>query len=217
MEINELVKNVLFGTEITEAEKKMQRYGKEFADRKKTYDKQVKEIVIEIGKYTERIGETEELPKTQILRLLQHLGYKKYREVDAAMKDDAFLEKYAELCIQYQKTAQQLLQLCNEKENGIRMAEEKAGWQMKQEKHQLYKENKEKCDNLHRKLENAKKSKKEYSEKLSKVDSLYHRGKGMEGYFPSPWSFRELDNTYRQNSMRKDELLRWFENYPNIS
>ena len=217
LEINELVKNVLFGTEVTEAEKKMQRYGKEFADRKKTYDKQVKEIAVEIGKYTERIEETEELPKTQILRLLQRLGYKKYREVDAAMKDDAFLEKYSELCAQYQKSAQQLLQLCNEKENGMRMAEEKAAWQMKREKYQLYRESEEKRSNLRQKLEKAKRSKKEHSEKLSKVDSLYQRGEGMEGYFPNPWSFRELDNTYRQNSMRKDELLRWFENYQNIS
>lgn len=63
LEINELVKNVLFGTEVTEAEKKMQRYGKEFADRKKTYDKQVKEIAVEIGKYTERTGEQRNCPR----------------------------------------------------------------------------------------------------------------------------------------------------------
>ena len=217
LEINELVKNVLFGTEVTEAEKKMQRYGKEFADRKKTYDKQVKEIAVEIGKYTERTGGTEELPKTQILSLLQRLGYKKYREADAAMKDDAFLEKYSELCAQYQKSAQQLLQLCNEKENGMRMAEEKAAWQTKRGKYQLFRENEEKRSNLRQKLEKAKRLKKEYSEKLSKVDSLYQRGEGMEGYFSNPWSFRELDNTYKQNSMRKDELFRWFENYQNIS
>lgn len=91
----------------------MQRYGKEFADRKKTYDKQVKEIAAEIRKYAEGIEETEKLPKIQILRLLQRLGYKKYREADAAMKDDEFLEKYSGLCAQYQETAQQLLQLCN--------------------------------------------------------------------------------------------------------
>lgn len=217
LEINELVKNVLFGTEVTEAEKKMQRYGKEFADRKKTYDKQVKEIAAEIRKYTEGIEETEKLPKTQILRLLQRLGYKKYREADAAMKDDEFLEKYSGLCAQYQETAQQLLQLCNERENRMRMAEEKAAWQTKREKYQLYRESEEKRSNLRQKLEKAKRSKKEYSEKLSKVDSLYQRGQGMEGYFPNPWSFRELDNTYRQNSMRKDELLQWFENYQNIS
>lgn len=217
LEINELVKNVLFGTEVTEAEKKMQRYGKEFADRKKTYDKQVKEIAAKIRKYTEGIEETEELPKTQILRLLQRLGYKKYREADAAMKDDEFLEKYSGLCAQYQKTAQQLLQLCNEKENGMQIVQEKAAWQTKREKYQLYRESEEKRSNLRQKLEKAKRSKKEYSEKLSKVDSMYQRGEGMEGYFPNPWSFRELDNTYRQNSMRKDELLRWLENYQNIS
>lgn len=217
LEINELVKNVLFGTEVTEAEKKMQRYGKEFADRKKTYDKQVKEIADKIRKYTKEIEKTEELPKTQILRLLQRLGYKKYREADAAMKDDEFLEKYSGLCAQYQKTAQQLLQLCNEKENGMQIVHEKAAWQMKWEKYQLYRESEEKRSNLRQKLEKAKRSKMVYSEKLSKVDSLYQRGEGMEGYFPNPWSFRELDNTYRQNSMRKDELLRWFENYQNIS
>ncbi len=217
LEINELVKNVLFGTEVTEAEKKMQRYGKEFADRKKTYDKQIKEIAVELGKYKGRIEETEELPKTQMLRLLQSLGYKKYREADIAMKDDAFLKKYSELCVQYRKTAEQLLQLCNEKESGMHIVREKSVWQTKREKYQLYRENEEKRSNLRQKLEKAKRLKKEYSEKLSKVDSLYHRGEGMEGYFPNPWSFRELDNTYRQNSMRKDELLRWFKNYQNIS
>ena len=217
LEINELVKNVLFGTEVTEAEKKMQRYGMEFADRKKTYDKQVKEITAEIGKYAGRIEEIEELPKAEILRLLQRLGYKKYIEADVAMKDDVFLEKYSELCAQYQKTAEQFLQLCNEKENGMWMTQQKATWQMKREKHQLYRENEENCSNLRQKLENAKRLKKEYSEKLSKVDNLYHGGEGMDGDFPNQWSFRELDNAYRQNSMKKDELLRWFENYQNIS
>lgn len=217
LEINELVKNVLFGTEVTEAEKKMQRYGKEFADRKKTYDKQIKEIVVEIENYKGRIEETEELPKVEMLRLLHRLGYKKYRETDIEMKDEAFLEKYSELCAQYQKTAEQLLRLCSEKENGMQIVQEKAAWQTKREKHQLYGENKEKYSNLRQKQENARRLKKEYSEKLSKVDSLYHRGEGMEGNFPNQWSFRELDTAYRQNSMRKDELSRWFENYQNIS
>ncbi len=217
LEINELVKNVLFGTEVTEAEKKMQRYGKEFAGRKKTYDKQIKEIAVEIGNYKGRIEETEELPKVEMLCLLHHLGYKKYRETDIEMKDEAFLEKYSELCAQYQKTAEQLLRLCSEKENGMQIVQEKAAWQTKREKHQLYEENKEKCSNLRQKQENARRLKKEYSEKLSKVDSLYHRGEGMEGNFSNQWSFRELDTAYRQNSMRKDELSRWFKNYQNIS
>lgn len=133
------------------------------------------------------------------------------------MKDDEFLEKYSGLCAQYQKTAQQLLQLCNEKENGMQIVQEKAAWQTKWEKYQLYRESEEKRSNLRQKLEKAKRLKTEYSEKLSKVDSLYQRGEGMEGCFPNSWSFRELDNTNRQNSMRKDELLRWFENYQNIS
>ena len=132
------------------------------------------------------------------------------------MKDEAFLEKYMELCAQYRKTAEQLLQLCSEKENGVQIVQEKAAWRTKREKHQLYRENKEKCSNLRQKLEDARRLKKEYSEKLSKVDSLYHRGEGMDGIFPNQWSFRELDNAYRQNSMKKDELLRWFENYQNI-
>lgn len=216
LEINELVKNVLFGTEVTEAEKKMLRYGKEFADRKKTYDKQIKEIVVEIGKYTGKIEKIEELPKTEILYLLHQLRYKRYVETDAELNDEVFVEKYSELCAQYYKAAEQLMQLCNEKEDGKWIAQEKSAWQMKREKHRLYKENEEKLNNLRQKLETSKRIKYEYSEKLSKVDNLYYQGQGMQGIFSNQWSFREWDNAYRKNDMIKGELLQWLENYQNV-
>lgn len=48
LDINELVKNVLFGLEVTEAELKMQRYGRAFADKKKEYSKRLKELLSEM-------------------------------------------------------------------------------------------------------------------------------------------------------------------------
>ena len=48
LDIYELVKNVLFGLEVTDAELKMQRYGRAFADKKKEYNKRLKEILSEM-------------------------------------------------------------------------------------------------------------------------------------------------------------------------
>lgn len=216
LDINELVKNVLFGTEVTEAEKKMRRYGKEFADRKKAFDKQLKEMTAEIRKFAENMEDVEELPKAEILDLLQGLGYKRYREDAAALKDEAFLDKYSELCAHYDKAAEQLLQLCSEKEDGKWIAKEKAAWQIKRERHQLYRENEEKWINLRQKLENSKRMISEYNAKLSKADDLLRQGEGMEGVFPEQWSFVEWDNLCKRNETKIEKLTQWLENYQSV-
>lgn len=216
LEINELVKNVLFGTEVTEAEKKMQRYGKEFADRKKAYDKQVKEIATEIKERAEKNGAVEDIPKEEIMRYLQQLGYKKYRDEDVELKEDAFLKKYLEIVADYHEDAERLLELCGEGEDAKYISREKVDLLSKKEKHQLYREIKSKVENLRQKKDDSKKLILEYTNRMSEIDNLYHQGEGMEGVFLSRWDFRDQDNEYQKKAARKDDLKQWLEKYQNI-
>jgi len=216
LEINELVKNVLFGTEVTEAEKKMRRYGKEFADRKKAYDKQVREIAAEIKEKAEKDGTMEDIPKEEIMRYLRQLGYKKYREEDVELKEDAFLKKYLEIVADSHEDAERLLELCSEGEDAKCISRKKAEFLSKKEKHQLYRENERKVENLRRKQEDSKKLISEYTNRMSEIDNLYHQGEGMEGIFLNRWDFRDQDNEYKRKTVRKDELEQWLKKYQNI-
>ena len=216
LEINELVKNVLFGTEITEAEKKMQRYGKEFADRKKAYDKKGKENMLDLKEQLGKMKAVESLPKEEIMGLLQGLGYKKFSIEEKGLEDYVFLKKLSELCARYHGEANQLFYLCGENEDGRGIAEKKAEWQIKREKYQLYKENEKRLSIIRQKRKDSKKLIHEYSEKLSRADDLYCQANVVEGAFSNKWDFQEWDNAYRQSIRKNEELVQWMERYRDV-
>lgn len=211
LEINELVKNVLFGTEVTEAEKKMQRYGAEFADRKRGFDRQIKEInaaIMERAK--EETGE--DLPKEEILRDLRLLGYKRSvgEEDVQGYSSDTFLKKLLEIVILYQKDAEHLTELCEEEENGREILRQKTELL---EKYHSYQENQRKLQFVNQRQEKSRKIIQKYDKKLSEVSTLRSRGEGMEKLFFGRWDFLEQDNEYRQNAEKKERLERWLEEY----
>lgn len=116
LDINELVKNVLFGLEVTEAEIKMQRYGKAFADKKKEYSKRLKEISLEMDglqdDYDMKVFTMEDVD-----RELKGLGYKG-EVVSKDQSIDNILSNYRRILLEYNQYVEMLLLKCDKDETG---------------------------------------------------------------------------------------------------
>lgn len=121
LDIYELVKNVLFGLEVTDAELKMQRYGRAFADKKKEYNKRLKEILSEMDgiqvNYDIKNFSIEDIGSE-----FKRLGYKG----EIVLKDggiDRILSNYRKILLESNQYVEMMQLKCDKDETGITIME----------------------------------------------------------------------------------------------
>ncbi|HBV81551.1 MAG TPA: hypothetical protein DEB74_01865, partial [Lachnospiraceae bacterium] len=121
LDIYELVKNVLFGLEVTDAELKMQRYGRAFADKKKEYNKRLKEILSEMDgiqvNYDIKNFSVEDIGSE-----FKRLGYKG----EIVLKDggiDRILSNYRKILLESNQYVEMMQLKCDKDETGITIME----------------------------------------------------------------------------------------------
>lgn len=215
LNINELVKNVLFGLEVTEAEQKMQRYGKAFADKKKEYGKQL-ELILQGMSEIQIDYDIKGISVEELREEFQELGYKgEFILINQTF--DGILNNWRELLLGSNQYVDMLILRCDEDETGISIMEK-----MKElnEKRKLFQDSKMRREKLRQNLQKLhQKSKDNHSflkklyEKIQNVKALIQQGEGMRYSFSCKRDFLMLKNEYEKNSNMKEELANWVNQY----
>lgn len=215
LDINELVKNVLFGLEVTEAELKMQRYGRAFADKKKEYSKRLKEISLKMEgiqvDYDIKLLSTEDIDSE-----FKRLGYKG----EIVLKDqriDSILSSYRKILLESNQHVEMLLLKCDKDETGAAIMERTNRLNERREKYRTLVTKQEQLRQnirrFHQKSEDNSLLLKRLYEKIQNVKILIQQGKGMENTFFCKEDFLLLKDEYEKNCSIKKELLNWIDQY----
>ena len=215
LDIYELVKNVLFGLEVTDAELKMQRYGRAFADKKKEYNKRLKEILSEMDgiqvNYDIKNFSVEDIGSE-----FKRLGYKG----EIVLKDggiDRILSNYWKILLESNQYVEMMQLKCDKDETGITIMEksEKLNENRKISRTIVAKQEQLRQDiqKLQQKSKDNSQLLKKIYEKSNTVKMLIQLGEGMENTFLCKQDFLSLKNEYEQNRNIKNELLNWIDQY----
>lgn len=215
LDINELVKNVLFGLEVTEAELKMQRYGRAFADKKKEYIKRLKEISLEMDgiqdDYDIKLLSIEDIDSE-----FKRLGCK--REIVLKnQRIDSILSSYRKILLESNQYVEMLLLKCDKDETGAAIMERADKLNERREKYRTLVTKQEQLrQNIRRFHQKSKDNSlllKRLYEKIQNVKILIQQGKGMENKFFCKQDFLSLKDEYEKNCSIKKELLNWIDQY----
>lgn len=215
LDINELVKNVLFGLEVTEAELKMQRYGRAFVDKKKEYSKRLNEILTEIdglqADYDIKIFSMDDIDIE-----FKRLGYKG----DIALKDqgiDSILGNYRKVLLESDQFVEVLQLRCDKDETGAVIMEKS---EKLNEKRDIYRKIVAKQEQLRQDIQKFHQKSKDNNELLKKLYERIHSvkvliqlGEGMGNSFFCKQDFLFMKNEYEKKRAIKKELLDWIERY----
>lgn len=215
LDINELVKNVLFGLEATEAEQKMQRYGRAFAEKKKEYGNRLKVISQKIDEFQVDY-DIKGVSMGDINNEFQKLGYKgEYIIGDQVI--DSFLSNYRKILLENNQYVEMLLLKCDKDETGTAIMEKMKRLNERREIYGSLKARKEilrqNLQNFHQKSEDSRLRIKKLYEKIQNVQILIQHGEGMGNTFFCKQDFFSLKNEYEKNSSIKEELLNWTDQY----
>lgn len=215
LDINKLVKNVLFGTEVTEAEQKMYRYGRAFADKEKDYRKQQNKLSLDIEElqvdYTVKEISVEELADK-----FQSLGYK--GEVPLITTEmSVFLKNCQRIFFENNQYVEILSLKCDKDETGNIIMER---MRLLDEKHEVYRalrNNREQArrdlQEAHQKCEDSSFSIRKLYEKINQIQILIEQGEGVEYRFSCRQDFLAFKNKYEKSKRTKDELSKWLDDY----
>jgi len=215
IDINELVKNVLFGSDVTEAELRMERYGKAFADKRKEYTKQLNKISQEISDI-QIDYDVKNVSRDDIINGFQQLGYK--RKLGICNDEiDVFLSECRKILLEYKQYTEVLFLKCDKEESGkvilnkkdILEENRKAYWVLGEKRNKIWQNIKD----LHKKIEKYQLEIKKIYEGISNVEMLLKNGKEMENIFFSKQDFFAQKSEYENNTKIKGELLDWINNY----
>jgi len=215
LDINELVKNVLFGLEVTEAELKMQRYGRAFADKKKEYSKRLREILMEMDglqdDYDMKVFSMEDIDSE-----FKRLGYKG----EIVLKDQSInniLGNYRKILLEHNQYVEMLLLKCDKDETGDAIIERTDRLNERREIYRTLVAKREQLrqniENIHQKSEDNSLLLKRLYEKIQTVKGLIQQGDGMGNTFFCKQDFLSLRDEYEKNRNIKKELLNWIDHY----
>lgn len=220
LEIDDLVKNILFGTEVTEAELKMERYGKEFAEQKKEREKQRILLDDEISQEINIIQNTAEVKRISpedLRHYFQELGYKGELSQDTLNVDEDFLKKIRRIIIQNAKHVELLSDKCDINETGAIIREKE---RLLNEKRDYNNALIEKRTLITHEIEVCQEQRKN---NIALIDSFYNRMKNlqdllcceeeMQDVFFSKQDFINSRNEYEKKYDKKNELINWIGHY----
>lgn len=215
LNINELVKNVLFGLEVTEAEQRMHRYGKAFGDKKKEYEKQLKSILSELSKihidYNIKGISMEELKDE-----FQKLGYKGKLNLSNRTFDE-FINNLRNCLLESGQYVDMLFLRCDEEETGIEIMEKMKKIDEKRERFNDLITRREKLrqnlQDLYQKIEDNHLLLKKLYDKSQCIKNIMQQGDGMRNLFFCKQDFLVLIDKYEKNSNIKEELVDWLNQY----
>lgn len=212
LDIYELVKNLLFGTEVTEAELKMHRYEEAFIQYKKSYDKQIKEILQEIVAISLE-EENNVLPREELLDKFRKLGYREQAFIEERLEGEDFLSAFRKIVFQYNRYSEVLAAKCGEDETGRAVMEK---WQMLSESrkaYQILKENRTKArqelEDYHQKYAYTCELIADNHERIQNIKVFIQLGAGMDNVFLCKQDFASLKNQYESVKAVKSELEKW--------
>lgn len=215
LDIDELVKNVLFGSEVTEAEQKMHRYREEFAKQKKGYEKRAKEISKELESI--QLEEVKTVSKEEIMEAFEVLGY---RGEIAAYKQDSievFLEECNKIIYRYHQFTEQLSMQCDEKETAGSILEKQELLDERRKEYQSLEkkreEIKQKIEQIRKQYANCSEQRKVLYKKMENILYLLQYGEEMEGVFYCRQDFENLRAEYEEKSSMRLWLEDWLDEY----
>lgn len=216
LDINKLIKNVLFGNEVTQAEQKMNRYRQGFEEKKKEYSKQINEISQEInGMQLEE--EIEKIPKEDIINQFIKLGYRGEPPISEMFFDKNTFPELRMIIFQTNTYVDVLESKCKGLEYGKEIIENREKLARKREQHNAIIE----------KRENVKQSIIECSQKyeifhehlnhiyedIQNTKYLIAQGKGLEKNFFAKQDFLDLIHEYEEKKNKKEKLENWMNQY----
>lgn len=215
MDITELIKNILFGIDVTEAEKNMFRFGAEFTDKKKEYEKSIKELTKEIENLSIE-EENEVIPKEKIFEINKKLGYRGDINEDLIYSGKKFFLNFLTLINQTVSYVEFLSVRCNNKET-IREVMKKCT--ELDRKRQIYKDMKEERIRTKDEMELCEQNCKDYIKVQSKlmdrkdnIQALIRVAEKEKLIYWKKQDFLKFKDEYLKNSEKKNQLELWFQN-----
>lgn len=217
LDIKELVKNVLFGQEVTSAEVKMERYRIAFSDKRKEYSKRIKKISQEINKLQALYDINGfSMRDTGIADGFQKLGYKGKVMYEGQITKEVLLD-YRKILFENYHHVEGLRLKCGKQETGTAILK-KMEWLNKKRvifqnltnRRELLERN---LEDMRKKIDNNNFRLERLYKKIADLQDLIQHGKGMENSFFCKQDFLSFKIEYEENSSLKNKLLKWLEQY----
>lgn len=213
LDINELVKNVLFGTEVTEAEQKMHRYEKAFSDKEKEYRRQLNKICLEIKEFYPD-EDVKNISREEIADKFRRLGYKGDCSGDD-QKMDAFLDGCRTIILQNNQYTEKLFLTCNKVETGNTIMER---MQLLDENRSIYldliesrERTRQNLQEIRQKIGDSKISISQLYGKINYVQVLIQQEGSIKHQFLCRQDFLQLKNEFEQQKSTKETLEKWLD------
>lgn len=218
LEIDDLVKNILFGTEVTEAELKMERYGKEFAEQKKEREKQRIILNDEISQEINIIQNTAEVKRISpedLQHYFQELGYKGGLSQDTLNMDEGFLKKIRGIIIQNAKHVELLSDKCDINETGAIIKEKEKSLNEKRDYNNALIERRALITREMGVCQEQRKNNIDlidsFYDRMKNLQDLLYRGEEVQDIFFGKQDFLNCRNEYERKCAQKKELISWIE------
>lgn len=215
LDINELVKNVLFGIEVTEAELKMQRYGKAFSDKKKEYGRRLKEISEELGEIQVN-SDMKGIPVEEIRSKFRKLGYKE-ETILKEQEAENFLSGCRKILLENNQYVDMLFLKCEKDETGTAIMNKMAELNKRRGRYRALIGHREQLNqNIHavrQKADDRRLLLKKLYEKIRSAENLIQSGTEIGKSFFGKQDFLSLKSEYEKNCSIREELLQWQERW----
>lgn len=220
IEVDNLVRDVLFGNEVTEAESKMDRYGKEFAEQKKGYEKRLKELSHKLDDVTDSMKALPNMDQTssdKIINYLRELGYKEELPQNKQDVDEEFLKEIKSLIVQNEHYVEFLFNKCDAGETGAlirnKTAELNKDRDFNNELNEKRAEIEQQMVICQTQIDANNELLQSLYDRENALQSLLERGEKMEGCFFSNKDFTRLRREYDVMRSQKEDLEQWLEHY----
>ncbi len=215
LDIDELVKNVLFGFEVTEAELKMKRYGSAFADKKREYLKRLEAISQELD--TIHVDyDVKGISVEDIYMDFLKLGYRE--EVILRNQDmDYFLRDFRKILLENNQYVGDLSSKCDKDETGSDIIRKMKSLNESRERCRALGITREKLrkdlQDIQQKSQDSRVFLKKLYENIEHVHMLIQQGEEMRNIFLCKQDFIALKKEFEKNRSTREELIKWVDQY----
>lgn len=215
LDINELIKNVLFGVEVTEAEQKMHRYGKGFADKERDYRREYKKVSLAIEEL-QVDDKVKDISEEEIVGKFQCLGYKKKLSLSDRETGD-FLQDCYSILFENNQYVEIISLKCNKNETESLIMEKMRLLDQKYNVCRSLRDNREQIrrelQEAHQKCEDSSLSIRQLYEKINRVQVLTKQGEEVKYYFSCREDFLSFKNEFEEKKSKSDRLYKWLSDY----
>lgn len=215
LDIDELVKNVLFGFEVTEAELKMKRYGSAFADKKREYMRRLEAISQEIDGINVDY-DVKGISAEDIYMDFQKLGYRE-EIILINLEMEFFLRDFRKILQENNQYVGELSVKCDKDETGSDIIGKMESLNESRERYRALEKTREvlrkNLQNVKQKSQDSHVFLKKLYENINHVHILIRQGEGMRNKFLCKQDFIELKKEFEKNQSTRKELLKWVDQY----